>query len=118
MGRYREALRERGVTAKELSWAKRYLVRSHAFAIDTPSKRAGLRLDANLYELPPGYYDDYLDRVSAITLEDVNRALQSRIPDRDLLVVVVGTADNLRAAVEAKIPDLTRTDVVQYDELV
>ena len=112
------ALRERGVTAKELSWAKRYLVRSHAFAIDTPSKRAGLRLDANLYELPPGYYDDYLDRVSAITLEDVNRALQSRIPDRDLLVVVVGTADNLRAAVEAKIPDLTRTDVVQYDELV
>ena len=32
---------ESGVTAKELAWAQRYLVRSHAFAIDTPSKRVG-----------------------------------------------------------------------------
>lgn len=112
------ALRDRGVSAKELSWAKRYLVRSHAFAIDTPSKRAGLRLDALLYDLPAGYYDDYLARVSSVKLEDVNQALQRRIPDADLLIVVVGTAENLRSAIEAKIPGLSSTEVVQYDELV
>ena len=34
-----------GVTPKELAWAKRYLVRSHAFAIDTAGKRVGQMLD-------------------------------------------------------------------------
>src|SRR5690606_19982739 len=39
-------LRERGVTKAELARAKKYLVRSHAFAVDTASKRVGLRLDS------------------------------------------------------------------------
>jgi zinc protease len=112
------ALREGGVTAEELGWAKRYLVRSHAFAVDTPSKRVGLALDASLYDLPPGYYEDYLDRVSAVKLEDVNRALAQRIPDQELLIVVVGTAENLRSSLEAKIPNLTATEVVPYDQAV
>lgn len=112
------ALREQGVTEKELNWAKRYMVRSHAFAVDTPSKRVGLELDAALYDLPPGYYENYLERVSAVTLDDVNQALRSRIPERDLLFVVVGTAANLRSAIEAKIPDLRDTQVVPYDKLV
>jgi zinc protease len=111
-------LRERGVTPKELSWAKRYLVRSHAFAVDTPSKRVGLTLDTSLYDLPPGYYEEYLDRVSAVKLEDVNQALRARIPDQELLIVVVGTAENLRSSLEAKIPGLTATEVVPYDEAV
>ncbi|HEY8945720.1 MAG TPA: pitrilysin family protein [Polyangiaceae bacterium] len=108
-------LRERGVTAKELAWAKRYLVRSHAFAVDTPSKRAGLLLEASLYDLPPRYYDDYLARVSAVKLDDVNQALARRVPEKDLLVVVVGTANDLRASVEGAIEDLAETEIVRYD---
>ncbi|MFO0570791.1 MAG: insulinase family protein [Polyangiaceae bacterium] len=33
---------EKGITARELAWAKRYLVRSHAFSVDTPLQRVGL----------------------------------------------------------------------------
>lgn len=113
-----QALRERGVTKNELSWAKRYLMRSHAFAVDTPSKRAGLLLDAKLYDLPDGYYEEYIARVSAVKLEEVNESLARRIPDQDLLIVVVGTAANLRSALEEAIPDLTETEVVRYDQAV
>jgi len=108
-------LREHGVTKKELSWAKRYLMRSHAFAIDTASKRVGLALDQLLYDLPAGYYDDYLERLSAVTLDQVNAALTARLPDRDLLLVVVGTAADLRAPIEKVVPDLTSTEVVRFD---
>ncbi len=109
------ALREKGVTKKELSWAKRYLTRSHAFAIDTPSKRVGLALDARLYDLPENYYEQYLARVAAANLDDVNRALLDRLPEKDLLVVVVGTASQIRAPLEAAIPDLSEVEVVKFD---
>jgi zinc protease len=108
-------LRERGVTKKELSWAKRYLTRSHAFAVDTPAKRVGLQLDSKLYELPEGYYERYLERVAATTLDEVNDALRTRLPEQDLLVVVVGTAADIRSAVESAIPELAETEVVRFD---
>jgi zinc protease len=108
-------LRDGGVTKKELAWAKRYLTRSHAFAVDTPAKRVGLLFDAALYDLPPGYYEDYLKRIAQVSLEDVNQALLARLPENDLLVVVVGTASALRTQVEAAIPNLASTEVVPYD---
>ncbi len=108
-------LREHGVTKKELSWAKRYLTRSHAFSIDTPSKRVGLALDEILYDLPPRYHAGYLERIAAVTLDEVNAAIRARIPEQDLLVVVVGTAADLREKVEAAIPELAGTEVVPFD---
>ncbi len=112
------ALRAKGVTKKELSWAKRYLTRSHAFTVDTPSKRVGLTLDAALYDLPDGYYDDYLNRIAKTTLDDVNRALSARLPEQDLLFVVVGTAADIRSNLEAAIPNLEETEVVRFDQEV
>jgi zinc protease len=108
-------LRERGVTKKELSWAKRYLTRSHAFAVDTPAKRVGLVLDSKLYDLPENYYGSYLERVAAVTLEEVNQSLIARLPEQDLLVVVVGTASDIRGAIESAIPELAETEVVRFD---
>ncbi len=57
------ALRAKGITKKELGWAQKFLVRSHAFALDTASKRVGLELDRELYGLPAGYYEDYIERI-------------------------------------------------------
>lgn len=109
------AWREQGITKRELSWAKRYLVRSHAFAIDTAAKRVGLALDAELHELPPGYYERHVEALQAVTLDQANAAIQRRISDRDLLVAIVGTHSEIGAAVEAAIPDLAKVEVVPFD---
>jgi zinc protease len=109
--------RENGVTKHELAWAKRYLVRSHAFAIDTAAKRVGLELDRALYDLPPDYYSRHLERVQAVTLEEANHAVQRRLSDEDLLVTVVGTEGKIGDSVRGAIDGLASTEVVPFDRV-
>src|SRR5262249_62432468 len=73
------AFREGGVTADELAFVKRYLVRSHAFDIDTARKRVHQKLEAELYDLPPGYHDRYLESVQAVDRGAANAAGRSRL---------------------------------------
>lgn len=106
---------DQGITQAELDQAKSYLVKSHAFAIDTPQKRVGQRLDEVLYDLPPGFHGAYLDRVRAVTLDEANAAVRARIPSRDLIVTVVGTEADVGGAVRDAIPGLTSSEVVPFD---
>ena len=108
---------DQGVTKHELSWAKRYLVRSHAFAIDTAAKRVGLELDQALYDLPEDYYSRYLERVQAVTLEEANSAVKARLSVDDLLVTVVGTESLIGEPVRAAIDELTSAEVVPFDRV-
>lgn len=108
-------LRSKGITKKELAWAKKYLVRSHAFALDTASKRVGLLLDSVLYGLPAGYYESYVERIKAVTLEQANAAVAQRLSEDDLRVTVVGTAAQIGDAVKAAIPNLASSEVVPFD---
>jgi zinc protease len=110
-----EKLRSKGLTKTELAWAKRYLVRSHAFAIDTAAKRVGLRLDSTLYDLPPGYYENYTENLRAVTLEQANAALRERLSDENLLIALVGTESSVGDAVRAAIPRLASSETVPYD---
>jgi zinc protease len=109
------AWRDKGITKAELAWAKRYLVRSHAFAVDTAAKRVSLKLDADLYQLPAGYHEEYLERIQAVTLEQANLALKERISTDDLLVCVVGTEQQIGSALRDSIADLKSTEVVPFD---
>jgi zinc protease len=110
-----EKLRRDGLAKSELAWAKRYLVRSHAFAVDTAAKRVGLKLDSTLYDLPAGYYENYTDNLRAVTLEQANRALHERLSDENLLVTLVGTEALVGKDVRAAIPKLETSEVVRYD---
>ena len=108
-------LREKGVTKQELSWAKRYLVRSHCFAIDTAAKRVGLALDQALYGLPEDYYSRYLERVQAVTLEQANASVLNRLSDENLLITVVGTESVIGTSVREAVHNLASTEVVAFD---
>jgi zinc protease len=108
-------LRSKGITRKELLWAKKYLVRSHAFALDTASKRVGLLLDSALYDLPEGYYLDYLERIKAVTLEQANAAVVKRLSEDDLRLTVVGTASQIGDGIRAAVPGLASSEIVAFD---
>jgi zinc protease len=109
------AFREKGVTPGEFGWARRYLVRSHAFALDTAAKRVGLALDTELYGLPAGYYERYVENLKAATLEQANQAVRERLSDENLLLSVVGTEKTTFADVQNAIPNLGNAEVVRYD---
>jgi zinc protease len=104
-----------GVTDEELVWAQRYLVRSHAFALDTAAKRVNLVLDEELYDLPEGYHARYLEAVLGVTREQASQAVAQRISADDVLVTVVGTESGLGAALRAAIPDLADYEVIPFD---
>lgn len=104
---------EDGVTKAELQAAKKYLLNSHAFALDTASKRAALALDQELYDLPP--VATFSDRVNAVTLDAVNQAIRNRLSAENLIIVVLGTAAQLQVQVEAAIGDLKGSSVICYD---
>ncbi|MDB4932332.1 MAG: peptidase family protein [Myxococcaceae bacterium] len=110
-----ERLLERGATAREVSFARSFLTRNYAFDRDTATKRLMQRLDVELLDLPKSYYSEYVDRVNAVTADDVNAALRRRLSADDLLITVVATAETLRGPLEAAIPGLRDTRVIPFD---
>jgi zinc protease len=107
--------REKGIVPRELAFAKRYLVRSHAFDVDTPQKRVHQRLDVDLFDLPADYHTHYVDHVEAVTLDAANEAVRHRISTDALVVSVVGTHAEIGEAIAKSIPGLSKVEVVAYD---
>jgi zinc protease len=106
---------DQGITERELSFFKKYLARSYAFDIDTPSKRISQELDVISLGLPEGYYQDYRTNVGAVTLAEANQAVRTRLDPSDLVIAVVGTKDTLLADIEKSIPNLTSTTIVDFE---
>jgi zinc protease len=105
---------QQGIRASELRRAKSFLVKSHAFEIDTAQKRLDQRIEAELFDLPSDYFDAFVSRVQGVSLADANAALVRRMSRRDLAITVVATASELKA-------DLTRliknVHVVPFDRV-
>jgi zinc protease len=111
-----EELTKDGITPRELAFIKNYLIRSHAFEIDTAPKRLGQALETELLDLPADYHTGYLEHIHAVTLESANAAVASRLTAKDLVVVVVGTAAEILDGVTKAIPDLVEHVVIPFDQ--
>ncbi|MEO7092328.1 MAG: insulinase family protein, partial [Polyangiales bacterium] len=105
-----------GITDAELGFAKSYLSESYAFDIDTPFKRVRQAVDEDLYGLPADYHTGYVSHVLGVPLASANEAIKSRIHLDDLVIVVVGTASEIKDAVEKAIPGLTSTEVIPFEQ--
>jgi len=110
-----QAFRRDGISEEELAFVKRYLVRSHAFEIDTARKRVHQKLEAELYNLPEGYHDKYLERVEATTTTSANQAVKDRLSEDDMVIAVVGTQAEIGDAIEKAIPNLASVTVAPFD---
>ncbi len=104
-----------GLTPEEVDFVKKYLVRSHAFDVDTARKRVALPLEEALLGLPPGYHAGWLDRVRAIGHAEVNAALARRMPAADLVVAAVVTRSETGAALEKALGDVASVTVLEPD---
>jgi zinc protease len=103
-----------GITAEELAFAKSYLVKSYAFAVDTADKRLEQAMEVRLYDLPLDYFKGYTERVSQVTLEEVNASLKARLSSDDLVLCVLATESEVGDALR-KLPKLDTVSVVPCD---
>ncbi|HJQ34954.1 MAG TPA: pitrilysin family protein, partial [Pyrinomonadaceae bacterium] len=78
------------VTPQELEYAKQAIIRGFPRTFETPSQIADRLETVVTYGLPDTYFNSYIERVQAVTLEDVNRVANQYLrPDR-MAVVIVG----------------------------
>jgi zinc protease len=105
-----------GIKKTELSFAKRYLINSHCFDLDTSTKRLEARLDVELLGIPRSYVDKYEQRVARVTRQQANDATKARISTRDLTIVVVATADHVAASFE-RLPGVKSLEIVPFDRI-
>jgi zinc protease len=78
------------VTTAELEYAKQGIIRGFPRTFETPSQIADRLETVVTYGLPDTYFNSYIERVQAVTLEDVNRVANRYLqPDR-MAVVIVG----------------------------
>jgi len=94
-------IRDSAVSQTELDRAKAYLALGLAGEFETTSQMAGKVMELLTFGLPLSYYDDYVQRVMAVTTADVQRVARTYLePDRTV-VVVVGDLASIRASVDA-----------------
>jgi zinc protease len=108
-----QALVKEGATEEQVEFARRFLVQSHPFSIDTAERKVHELLAALLQGHPADWLDHFPERVGAVTTAEVNAAMKRHLTPDDLLVVVVATAADLEADIAAWGQAL-RIDKVDY----
>ncbi|MFZ5875703.1 MAG: M16 family metallopeptidase [Nitrospirota bacterium] len=91
-------IRADGVTEAELDGAKRYLAGSFPLRYETNSRLATLVGMVELYGLGAAYFEDYPQKIRAVTLEDVRRVAVARLDAERYVLVVVGRAERIGPA--------------------
>jgi zinc protease len=81
---------EMPVLQAELDAAKQSIIRGFPRGFETPDQIANSLELIVTYDLPDTYFNSYIERVQAVTLEDINRVANRYLqPDR-MAVVIVG----------------------------
>ena len=89
-----EKVKHEGITQEELDRAKSSLLNSFIFEFTTPSQIVNKQVAIAFDNLPKDFLEIYRERITEVTLEDVNTVAQRYLhPDR-MLLVVVGNRDN------------------------
>jgi len=92
-----ERLRTEPVDQEELSLAKNYLRGSFARSLERRSTVAQFALNSELNDFPADYYANYLKRLDAISIADIQATAQKYIKPEQANIVVVGKASEIAA---------------------
>lgn len=96
-----ERMRRGRVTAEELDLAKRYMAGSFARSLEDPRTVGRFALNTYLNELPKDHYSTYLQRLEAVTADDVQAAAEAFLHPDNAVILVVGDKGKLLSRLEA-----------------
>lgn len=102
---------DNGVTEEELVKAKSSLAGSFGRSLESPATIANFALNTVRYNLSKDYYATYLQKMNALTVEDINATAKRLIDPTKLYVTVVGNG------VEIKEKMAQFGEVVEYDNM-
>jgi len=88
-------IRDEKVPQEELERAKRTIIGFFAVQLEYPQTLLNNIITQKLYNLPADYWDNYAQRIAAITPEDVQRVARKYLDLTHLQVVAVGDAGKI-----------------------
>ncbi|HZH80444.1 MAG TPA: pitrilysin family protein [Gemmatimonadales bacterium] len=94
-------IRDEAVPATELNKAKAYVTLGLPGDFETTGGSAARFRDLLAYGLPLDYYDQYIQRINAVTADDVQRVARSYIDPDHFDIVVVGDKSQIEAGIRA-----------------
>jgi predicted Zn-dependent peptidase len=102
-------LQEEPVPASELELQRQYNVGNYLLSLENASRTAQRVQDIEFYALDPDFYKHYARRMAETTAEQVRDMAKKYLSTGDLVVVIVGKADEIRE-------DLKKLGkVIEYD---
>ena len=90
-----ENIRKAPVSQEELENTKAKYIGRFVMALEDPQTIAEYALDIETENLPDDFYKTYLERINAVTVEDVQKAAQKYIKPENTRIVVTGKASEV-----------------------
>jgi len=94
-------IRAEPISDKELQDTKNFLIGQFARSLESPATIASFAINAQLNELPDDFYATYLQRVQAVTKDDVMKAAQKYINPDAAYIQVVGSGSDVAEKLKA-----------------
>jgi zinc protease len=104
-------MREGKITEDELTMAKAKYNGSFALGMEDPSRAATYASNILINNLPKDFYRTYLQKINAVTVDDVKRAAKNYFSDANARIIIVGNGKKI-------IPSLMRLGypIKKYDK--
>lgn len=83
------------VDAASLETTLNYMTGSFARSLEQPETVARFALNTALYDLPEDYYATYLEKLNAVTADDVQRMAEKYLRPENMYITVVGNRDEV-----------------------
>ncbi len=90
------------VTQKELEYNKQSVIQRFPQGFETAGQISGQLSNLLIYGLPDSYFNQYITKINAVTVADVNRVANKYLDPSQMAIVIVGD----RKVIEAKLKDL------------
>ena len=90
------------VTQTELEYNKQSIIRRFPRTVETVGQISGGLSELYIYDLPDSYYNEYIQKINAVTLQDVSRVANKYLTPDKMAVVIVGD----KAKIEPKLKEI------------
>ena len=104
------------VTEEELKNAKAKYTGNFVMALERPETVANYALNIETEDLPRDYYKTYLERLNAVTVDDVQKAAQKHLSSSSSRVVVTGKGSDVVENLEKVALNGKTVPVLYYDK--
>ncbi len=109
-----EGVKKKKPTLEEMDWAKSTLTNQFIFSFASSASLVSQKMQLAYDGQPEDYLEKYPQRLAAITLEDLDRAVEKHLHPESALLVVVGKEENFDGPLSS-FGTVKRIDLPKYD---